>query len=540
LTLRSTAPKLVYEEGSLIKRSIRDLYSREIEQVIVAGEDAYREAKDFMRMLMPSHARNVQVYKDTTPIFSRNGVEAQLDAMFSPQVTLRSGGYVVINQTEALVSIDVNSGRSTREHSIEDTALKTNLEAAEEIARQLRLRDLAGLIVIDFIDMEEKRNNRAVERKLKDCLRADRARIQVGRISHFGLLEMSRQRIRTGVLESSTVPCPHCRGTGQVRSVSSLSLQILRALEEQLFKHNTHHLLVRTRPEVGLYVLNQKRRHLAELEQRFGVTIAISGEPPESGAGFLVERGAAVEERIERSGAIAMAEMPAPEPEEAPAADEEVETEADLEGGRERGRRRRRRRRGNGDDRPERHLTEGGRSEEAEEEESGREERGGDETAEASEAEQASRRRRRGRRGGRRRGGRGREGGDGEGRADTRASDSIAERHADRGGEDSIDAASEEIEAAAQADDDRGPQIAAAEPDAEGAGVEAAAVERSDEAGASMPEMHQPDEIRPDEQPARGAPETAQTTPAEEPVPQPIEDDRPKRSGWWSRRSSFF
>ena len=208
LTLRSTAPKLVYEEGSLIKRSIRDLYSREIDQVVVAGDDAYREAKDFMRMLMPSHARNVQLYKDSVPIFARNGVEAQLDAMFSPQVTLKSGGYIVINQTEALVSIDVNSGRSTREHSIEDTALNTNLEAAEEISRQLRLRDLAGLIVIDFIDMEEKRNNRSVERKLKDCLRADRARIQVGRISHFGLMEMSRQRIRTGVLESSDSALP--------------------------------------------------------------------------------------------------------------------------------------------------------------------------------------------------------------------------------------------------------------------------------------------------------------------------------------------
>ncbi|MDQ3560500.1 MAG: ribonuclease E/G, partial [Pseudomonadota bacterium] len=249
LTLRSTAPKLVYEEGSLIKRSIRDLYSREIEQVVVAGDDAYREAKDFMRMLMPSHAKNVQQYRDTAPIFARSGVEAQLDAMFSPQVTLKSGGYIVINQTEALVSIDVNSGRSTREHSIEDTALNTNLEAAEEIARQLRLRDLAGLIVIDFIDMEENRNNRSVERKLKDCLRADRARIQVGRISHFGLMEMSRQRIRTGVLESSTVSCPHCRGTGQVRSISSLSLQILRALEDNLLRQSGHHLYVRSRPE---------------------------------------------------------------------------------------------------------------------------------------------------------------------------------------------------------------------------------------------------------------------------------------------------
>ena len=201
LTLRSTAPTLVYEEGSLIKRSIRDLYNKDIDEVVVAGEDAYKEAKDFMRMLMPSHAKNVKPYRESQPLFARAGIEAQLDAMFSPQVTLRSGGYLIINQTEALVAIDVNSGRSTREHNIEDTALQTNLEAAEEVARQLRLRDLAGLIVIDFIDMEEKRNNRAVERRIKEALKNDRARIQVGRISHFGLLEMSRQRIRTGVLE---------------------------------------------------------------------------------------------------------------------------------------------------------------------------------------------------------------------------------------------------------------------------------------------------------------------------------------------------
>jgi ribonuclease E len=290
---------------------------------------------------------------------------------------------------------------------------------------------------------------------------------------------------------------------------------------------------VRTRPEVALYVLNQKRRHLAELEQRFGVTISISGEPPESGAGFLVERGAAVEERIERSGAVAMAELPVPEPEEAPAADEEAEAEAEFEGGRERGRRRRRRRRGNGDDRAERHLAEGGRSEEAEEEESGREERGVEEPAEASEAEQASRRRRRGRRGGRRRGGRGRDGGDGEGRVDTRATDSARES------EVSIDAKSEEIEAAARADDDRGLQIPPAEPFAEGLGVEATVAD-SDAAGASMPEIVRPDEIQHHEQPAREEPEVAQVAPVEEAVPQPIEDDRPKRSGWWSRRTSFF
>ncbi len=226
------------------------------------AKTAYREAKDFMRMLMPSHAKNVQPYRDPQPIFAKSGVEAQLDAMFSNQVTLKSGGYLVINQTEALVAIDVNSGRSTREHNIEDTALRTNLEAADEIARQLRLRDLAGLIVVDFIDMEENRNNRAVERRLKDALKNDRARIQIGRISHFGLLEMSRQRIRTGVLEGSTAPCPHCAGAGMVRSTASIALHVLRVLEDALIKSSAHNITVRTRAEVALYILNQKRANL--------------------------------------------------------------------------------------------------------------------------------------------------------------------------------------------------------------------------------------------------------------------------------------
>ena len=212
LTLQSSAPSLVYEEGNLIKRSIRDLYNKDIEEVLVSGEEEYREAKDFMRMLMPSHAKNVQPYKYSEPLFARYKIEAQLNAMYSPYVTLPSGGYIVINQTEALVSVDVNSGRATKEHSIEETALKTNLEAASEISRQLRLRDLAGLVVIDFIDMEERRNNRSVERRLKECLRFDRARIQVGRISHFGLLEMSRQRLRTGVLEGLNHPLPSLFG----------------------------------------------------------------------------------------------------------------------------------------------------------------------------------------------------------------------------------------------------------------------------------------------------------------------------------------
>src|SRR5262245_12045246 len=273
LTLKSTAPTLVYEEGSLVKRSIRDLYNKDIDEILVAGDAAYGEAKEFMRMLMPSHAKNVKPYRDSLPIFTRHGIESQLDAMFTPVMQLRSGGYIVLNQAEALVAIDVNSGRATREHHIEDTALKTNLEAAEEIARQLRLRDLAGLIVIDFIDMDEKRNNRAVERRLKECLRHDRARIQVGHISHFGLLEMSRQRIRSSVLESSTEKCPHCGGTGHVRSVSSVALQLLRSLDEMLLKGATHNLIVRTRSEIALYLLNQKRAHLRVLEERFQVGV---------------------------------------------------------------------------------------------------------------------------------------------------------------------------------------------------------------------------------------------------------------------------
>jgi len=292
LTLRSSAPTLVYEEGSLIKRAIRDLYGQDIDEVLVAGAEAHREAQAFMRMLMPSHARNVKLYREPTPIFADSGVEAQLDAMFSNQVTLKSGGYLVINQTEALVAIDVNSGRSTREHNIEDTALRTNLEAADEVARQLRLRDLAGLIVVDFIDMEESRNNRAVERRIKEALKNDRARIQVGRISHFGLLEMSRQRIRAGVVEGSTAPCPHCAGSGSVRSTASIALHVLRVLEEALVRSAAHDVVLRTRTPVALYILNQKRAHLESMEQRFGVHIMVAADDSLTGANYhALERG---------------------------------------------------------------------------------------------------------------------------------------------------------------------------------------------------------------------------------------------------------
>ena len=366
LTLKSMAPTLVYEEGSLVKRSIRDLYSKDIDEIIVAGEAGYKEARDFMRMLMPSHVKNVKLYSDAQPLFTRYGIESQLDAMFQPTVQLRSGGYIVINQTEALVAIDVNSGRATREHHIEDTALKTNCEAAEEVARQLRLRDLAGLIVIDFIDMDEGRNNRTVERRMKEALKHDRARIQVGRISHFGLLEMSRQRIRTSVLESSTEKCPLCGGLGHVRSVSSVALQLLRAIEETLNKGGTHNLVVRTRSEVALYVLNHKRAHLRALEERFRITITISADSTVAPqVSYMVERGEQMHS-AEQAKAIAAAAPPLAitveeeeyiEPEieadeeEAEAlagdGDEEASGEAeaaDADGEQDNGRRRRRRR----------------------------------------------------------------------------------------------------------------------------------------------------------------------------------------------------
>ena len=383
-TLRSSAPTLVYEEGSLIKRAIRDLYGKEVDEVVVSGEDGYREAKEFMRLLMPSHARNVQPWREEQPLFVHSGVESQLDAMFSSHVTLRSGGYIVINQTEALVAIDVNSGRSTREHNIEDTALRTNMEAADEVARQLRLRDLAGLIVVDFIDMEEPRNNRAVEGRIKNALKNDRARIQVGRISHFGLLEMSRQRIRTGVLEGSSVPCPHCAGAGMVRSTSSIALHVLRTLEENLVKSAQYNLIVNTRASVALYILNQKRAHLSDLEMRFGVTIMVLADETLTGMTYHA---------LERGEPATGTPMPRAIPTELPTEDffdeaEEIEDEAmldeaddadgesDADGeqneqageenggldadGQQRKRRRRRRRGGRGSDRgPAQHSGEG-------------------------------------------------------------------------------------------------------------------------------------------------------------------------------------
>jgi len=531
LTLKSAAPALVYEEGSLIKRAIRDLYNKDIDDIMVAGEEGYREAKDFMRMLMPSHAKLVQPYRDPQPLFAKFGVEAQLDAMFSNVVTLKSGGYLVINPTEALVSIDVNSGRSTREHNIEDTALRTNLEAAEEIARQLRLRDLAGLIVIDFIDMEEKRNNRAVEKKLNECLKNDRARIQVGRISPFGLLEMSRQRIRTGVLESSSIPCSHCAGTGFVRSTPSVALQVLRSIEETLIKNSGYNLIVRTRMEAAFYILNQKRVHLRDLETRFGVAISIVADDSLHGTTtYAIDRGEPalrLEHKSAATGIQIDAIVPVDEPEEEIEAEvEEESAEESQAAGEERGeqgegggRRRRRRRRRRGRDREAfagaESSDEGGEAGEAEgdsdEEDSDAETSGGDaspiEAGEADDDSRGGRRRRRGRRGGR---GRGR--------------DETGEFAREEG------FAASETDEAEPASDEPAP-AAAAQPEPE----------------APRPAAQEP--IVAPSQPAAPEPVAAQ-----EPVPAPVvpepepvavvltppDPERPKRAGWWSKAKSVL
>jgi ribonuclease E len=289
-TLASNAPACVYEEGDLIKRAIRDLYNKDVSEIIVEGDEGYKNAKDFMRMLMPSHAKNVKPYKEPVPLFQRHHIEAQLDAMFSPTVNLKSGGYIVINQTEALVSIDVNSGRATREHSIEETAHKTNLEAADEVARQLRLRDLAGLIVIDFIDMEDHLNDRNVEKRLYNAVKNDRARIQIGKISQFGLMEMSRQRLRAGVVAGSTVPCPHCGGQGIVRSVESTALRVLRGIEDEAQKLKASAVVVKVPTDVAVYTLNQKRRELARIESDYGMSVSFAPDDNVLAGNFEIER----------------------------------------------------------------------------------------------------------------------------------------------------------------------------------------------------------------------------------------------------------
>jgi ribonuclease E len=337
VTLKSTAPTLVYEEGNLIKRSLRDLYERDIEEILIQGEPEYKVAREFMKLFIPSHAKRVKLFTDPLqPLFQAYRVEDQLDAMHQPVVQLRSGGYVVLNATEALISIDVNSGRSTRERHIEETALRTNLEAADEIARQLRLRDLAGLIVIDFIDMENARNQGLVERRMKEAMKGDRARTQIGRISPFGLLELSRQRLRPSLLETSFEQCPHCHGMGVRRTTESTALAVLRKLEDEGQKQRASEIFVTMQPGVANYLLNQKRRSLAAIEERLGMSVSIVSDAALSTPEYRIERARPVVGRSEDEAVADAAE----EGEEAPRpADRE---DAGKRGRRRRGRRRRR------------------------------------------------------------------------------------------------------------------------------------------------------------------------------------------------------
>ena len=358
LTLKSIAPAKIYEEGDLIKRSIRDLYNRDIDEVLVEGERGYRNAKDFMKMIMPSHAKNVKHYTDVLPLFARYQVESYLSSMFNPVVQLKSGGYLVIGVTEALVAVDVNSGRATKEGSIEETALKTNLEAAEEVARQMRLRDLAGLIVIDFIDMDERRNNNAVEKRLKDKLKTDRARIQVGRISGFGLLEMSRQRLRPGMIEATTQPCPSCHGTGLIRSDDNLALSILRQIEEEGVRRRSREVLVKCPVGISNFIMNQKRHHVAQIEARYGLSVRVEGDPMLVSPDFSIEKFKTATryvpeaaELVVSADTIVMDEIDEDIVEEVDI--ETPESEQDEERKPKRRRRRRRRRKGQGGDQAE-------------------------------------------------------------------------------------------------------------------------------------------------------------------------------------------
>ncbi|MER9606727.1 ribonuclease E/G [Mesorhizobium sp. M0243] len=600
LTLQSTAPALVYEEGSLIKRSVRDLYNKDIDEILVSGEEGYREAKDFMRMLMPSHAKVVQPFRDTTPIFVRNGIEAQLDRMLQPQVTLKSGGYIIINQTEALVAIDVNSGRSTKEHSIEDTALHTNLEAAEEVARQLRLRDLAGLIVIDFIDMEENRNNRSVEKRLKDHLKNDRARIQVGRISHFGLMEMSRQRIRASVLESTMKPCPHCGGTGHVRSDSSVALMVVRAIEEFLLKDSRSHITVRTPAATALYVLNHKRGTLVELESRFGLTITVEADDSVGSQHYAIFRGALAEKPegfVEARSFPAYVEPEEPEDEIVVAEEEDDEAPVQAEQprqqpqqqprpaaaggeegeGRDRKRRKRRRRRG-GKDRDREHgapadgasvsapagefsdpdsAASDGDTETDDNAPVGVAETS--ETAEASDEGQGKKRRR-GKRGGKRNR---REDGEGEAEASAGEAADASEVEVSAteviASEPVVTAAAEEPVALAPANDDApstekpkkprraakpkkaAAEIVAEEPAAEAeAPVETPATASDEAAAVEKAPKARPSRRKPAAVNAPVEPVVSSTV-AEEPAAKTEDktEDKPKRGGWWQRKGFF-
>ncbi|MEZ5752083.1 MAG: Rne/Rng family ribonuclease [Paracoccaceae bacterium] len=562
LTLRSIAPAPIYEEGDLIKRSIRDLYNKDIDEVLVEGEAGYRTAKDFMKMIMPSHARNVKQYAEQMPLFARYQVESYLGSMFNPVVQLKSGGYIVIGVTEALVAIDVNSGKSTREGSIEDTALKTNLEASEEIARQLRLRDLAGLIVIDFIDMEERKNNAAVEKRLKDKLKDDRARIQVGRISGFGLLEMSRQRLRPGMLEATTQPCPHCHGTGLIRSDNSLALQILRALEEEGTRNRSKEVLVKAPVGIVNYLFNQKREHLAQIEVRYGMAIRIEADPALVSPDYSIEKFKTATRIVSVQAApvvsldvktmadiddeLAIAEEDEVEDDEveAPAAAPAVSAEGDDakgDGSKRKRRRRRRRRGGQGadaktDESADANGADDGDSDEGDGEAEAPADTGADaEVTAAPQAveEPAPKKRTRARR---------------KPKAEAAAEIAdVAEVTAEEPAAAEVEAPKKrtrtrrkpkaEAEAPVETADEAPAEIAAeATPEAEAVAepVAEAAVEPAVETAAEAP-VEMPAETAAETAPEAVAEVQTEVQPEPQPAPEPEAPAKPRRSGWWSR-----
>jgi ribonuclease E len=559
-TLKSSAPSLIYEEANIIKRAIRDLYSKEIDEILVEGEDGYKMAKSYMKLLMPSHASRVQMYKEPTPLFHRYDVERQLDAMHSPIVQLKSGGYIVLNQTEALVAIDVNSGRSTKERNIEETALKTNVEAAEEVARQLRLRDLAGLIVIDFIDMDEHRNERTVERKLKEAIKLDRARIQIGRISGFGLLEMSRQRLRPSITEALSQTCPLCSGTGHVRTTESTTLHVLRGIENEGLKARASAIRVLVPTDIALYLLNQKRHALLEIESRYDFTAVVERDDSLVAPDFRIEV-IAVRERdgdgVEAPAAAEAAprqeqrepERREPAERDRPRSEDEGEDEGeDEDGSRRNKRRRRRRRKGRGEDRAEddaapRSDAEAGEDDDEDEQDAAPTPAAGGEDDDGS----GHKRRRRGRRGGRRRRGRG---------EDSAESESGAREQAAEGDGDDGDEGEEEVRRPAPrssssrqavwTDDDGIPDTTPREDDprptarrrkdplneieddldVDLAEEPAKAARREEPARQEKPAPQEPATVAEAEAPAE--PEAA-------PEPEPEQPAGPPRRGWWNK-----
>ncbi|MBF9050717.1 Rne/Rng family ribonuclease [Roseobacter sp. HKCCD9010] len=511
LTLKSTAPAPIYEEGNLIHRSIRDLYNREIDEVLVEGDAGYRQAKDFMKMIMPSHAKNVKHYTDPMPLFARHKVEGYLADMFNPVVQLKSGGYIVIGVTEALVAIDVNSGRATKEGSIEETATKTNLEAAEEVARQLRLRDLAGLIVIDFIDMDDRRNNSAVEKRIKEKLKTDRARIQVGRISAFGLMEMSRQRLRPGMLEATTQPCHACHGTGLVRSDDSLALSILRQLEEEGTRRRSREVLLTAPVGIVNFIMNAKREYLAEIEARYGLSVRIEADPHLVAPDYKIEKFKTATRRVPDAAPIVSMDAALMDEIEDDTASDEAETPEAAEteeNGTKRKRRRRRggrgRRKSNGDEAQTNGDAEAEDTAEAATAQVDAEEAPAAEASDAPVEEEAKPKRRRSR------GGRGR-----KKATEADASEGAAEAPAEAEPGDATDSAEPETQ----------PEPAP-EPVPEPAMVEAV-VEAQEAAPEPEPVVEEA---------------AAEPQPAPEPQPEPepvavVADDsppKPKRKGWWS------